>query len=124
MWDKYGKSIVAFLFTVYTVVAPLFFGDHHIDGPEWVIIVLAVANNVLVYIIPLKDTFRGAKTAIYMILAGAAVAQTLVLDGLQADDWAIIIGAAVSALLAGYAPAKSDTGTSEQVAVGPGFSTP
>lgn len=108
MWDKYGKTIVAFLFTVYTVVQPLWFGDHHIDPDEGIIIALAVGNNLLVFIIPIFPGFKGAKTVITAILASLAVAQTVIADGFQPEDWPMIIGAGIAALGVFIAPAISN----------------
>lgn len=120
MWSKYGKSIIAFLFIVYTVVAPLFFGDGHIDRSEAIIIALAVGNNLLVYIIPLSPSFRSIKTVINAVLLALVVAQTLIVDGLQPDDWTYIIGALIGGLGVAIAPAASED-QADPVAVGTGF---
>lgn len=110
MWDKYGKSIIAFLFTVYSVVQPLWFGDHHIDPDEGIIIALAIVNNLLVYLIPLSPGFKGAKTIIMALLAALVAAQSAIADGWKPEDWPIVIGAFVAALGVFLAPAISTSG--------------
>lgn len=110
MWAKYGKTILAFLFTVYTVVQPLWFGDHHIDPSEGIIIALAIGNNLLVFIIPIFPGFKASKSIITAFLAALAVAQTAIVGGLDPEDWPTIIAAFLVALGVYVAPAVSQVG--------------
>lgn len=121
MWKTYGKAMVGFLFFVWTVVAPLLTGDNHIDGAEWLIIGVGVANGLLVYAIPLNPAWSAGKTLINAVLASLAAAQTLIFDGLQPDDWTIIIGAGLAILIGWYAPTFSVRNSSTAVQVDPGF---
>jgi hypothetical protein len=122
-WQRYGKSVVAFLFTLWTVIAPLITGDGRLDRDEWIIFAIAVGNNLLVYIVPLNPLWESGKTWINAVLAALAAAQTVIVDGLQPDDWTIIIGAGLGILLGWYAPAISMNHTTEKVRVTSGFTS-
>lgn len=101
----YGKLIFSIGLALWAGISPLWFGDHHIDGYEWAVLVTLVANVALVYIVPLRPDFRWSKTIINALLASAAAAQTLAFDGYQPEDWRIIAGAAVGVLVVAWAPA-------------------
>lgn len=121
MWSKYGKAIIAALFFVWTVVAPLLTGDGAIHGIEWIIVVTGAGNAILIYVVPLNPNWALGKTFINAIMAALAVAQTLVGDGLQPDDWTIIIGAGLTILIGWYAPTISLPDTAQRVKVPSGF---
>lgn len=122
MWQKFGKAIVSWLFLVWTALAPLLTGDGRIDGfAEWSVIAVAGANGLLVYIIPLNPAWEAGKTVINAVLASLAAAQTVLGDGLQPDDWTIIIGAGLAILIGWYAPTFSAKGTGAPVRVNQGF---
>lgn len=107
-WDKNGKAVVAFLFVVWTVVAPLLFGDGHIDRDEALIIVAAIGNNLVVYIVPLNPAFKSVKTVVNFVLLILVSVQTVLADGWQLnEDLPIIIAAVVAALGVNIAPAAS-----------------
>lgn len=107
LFDKYGKSIGAFLFFLYTVAIPLWTGDHHIDGSEGLIIAVAIGNGLLVYIVPVTKSLPGLKSVVNVILAGLVVAQTQLAGGIDANDWYLIIGAVVAAIGIPILPAAS-----------------
>jgi len=122
MWQVYGKSIIAFLFFVWTAVAPLLTGDNRIDGfAEWSVIAVAAANGVLVYLIPLNPAWEAGTTVLNGVLASLATAQTVLGDGIQPDDWTIILGAGLAILIGWYAPTLSAAKTSNPVRVSTGF---
>jgi hypothetical protein len=121
MWQKYGKALVAFLFFVWTVVAPLITGDHHIDRDEWVIIGMGIGNGLLVYVVPLNPNWAAGKTVINAVMAALAAAQTVIVDGLQPNDWTIIIGAGLAILIGWYAPTLSAARSGYAVDVPTGF---
>lgn len=124
MWKNYGKSVVSLAFFVWTAIAPLLSGDGRIDGfAEWAVIAVAGANGLLVYIIPLNPSWAAGKTVINAVLASLAAAQTVIGDGLQPDDWTIIIGAGLAILIGWYAPTLSAPGTGNPVKVQPGFNS-
>jgi hypothetical protein len=106
-WQTYGKSLVAAIFAVYTVVVPLWTGDHHIDPSEGIIIALAIGNNVLVYIVPLTARFGGVKSVVSAVMAALVVAQTQIAGGLDGNDILLIVGALLATLGVVVAPAFS-----------------
>lgn len=95
-FQKYGKVLGSAAFAVYATVVPLWSGDHHIDPSEGIIIALAVANAITVYVVPVTKSFGGLKTVVNAISAGLVVAQTQIAGGLDGNDWYLIIGAVVS----------------------------
>lgn len=110
IWDKYGKSIVAFLYAIAVVFIPLFSGDHHIDPSEGIIIALAVGNNIIVYLVPLTPRFASVKTVVNALLAALAVVQTTIEGGITGNDWLLIAAAFFGALGVWLAPAASTKG--------------
>jgi hypothetical protein len=116
--SKYGKTVTAFLFTLYTVLVPLISGDHKLDGGEWVVFAIAVGNNLLVYIIPMSKSFASSKTVINSILAALAMLQTVLGGGIDMNEVALIIGAALAVLGVNIAPAFSPN-ESVKVDLGP-----
>jgi len=110
VWEKYGKSIVAFLYAIIAVVLPLFTGDHHIDASEGIIIALAIGNNLIVFIVPLSKAFGGVKSVVNALLAALAVAQVVIVNG---SDWSdpnnlmMIVSAFLVAIGVTLAPAAS-----------------
>ncbi len=122
MWSKSGKALVSLAFLVWTAIAPLLSGDGRIHGyAEWAVIAVATANGVLVYVIPLNPAWEAGKTVINAVLASLAAAQTVIGDGLQPDDWTIIIGAGLTILIGWYAPSISMSGSGAVVRVPKGF---
>jgi uncharacterized membrane protein len=117
LWDKYGKSIVAAAFAVYSVFVGLWSGDKHIDPAEGIIIALAVGNSLIVYIVPLTKSFSGVKSVVNALMAGLVVAQTQIAGGIDANDVMLIVGAIVATLGVVVAPAYSPK---EHVMVGLG----
>jgi hypothetical protein len=112
VWRKYGKTFMTGLWAIASVVIPLYSGDKHIDPKEGVIIAITVGNVLLVYFIPMKTSFRGAKSFINAVLASLAVLQTFVLNGadieaLDWNDWAMVIAAGLAVLGVTVAPAAS-----------------
>lgn len=123
MWVKYGKAVVSLLFFIWTIVAPLITGDGHIDGDEGLIIAVATVNGLLVYIIPLNPSWQAGKTVINALLASLAAAQTVIFDGLQPNDWTIIIGAGLAILIGWVAPTVSMERTDAKVQVPAGLNS-
>lgn len=121
-FKTYGKSVIAFLFVLWTAFSPLYFGDGKLEREEWIIFAVAVGNNLLVYIIPNTNKFRGVKTTINAILVALAALQTVILDGWQPDDLTVVIGALLTALGVAYVGAVSNPNT-EPVVVPKGLTT-
>lgn len=121
MWKEKGKAIVSAVFFLWTIIAPLLTGDGAIRGVEWLVIATGAGNAVLVYILPLNPAWRAGKTVTLAVMASVAAAQTVIGDGLQPDDWTIIIGAGLTILIGWYAPTVSLPASTEQVKVTSGF---
>lgn len=116
-WQVYGKSIVAALFFLWTIVAPLLTGDNRISGyVEWVIVSTGGLNMLLTYIVPLNKKFEGGKTIINGGLAALAAAQTVLADGFQYADVTIIGGAFLAIVIGWYAPAITNPTSSDPAA--------
>lgn len=109
-FQKYGKALTSFLFAVGITAWQKFSGDRSIDLTEAVVIILAFGNAALTWVVPLVPQYPWAKSAASAIVAAATVATTLVFDGIQGDDLAIIIATAAQALGVKIAPAESDNG--------------
>lgn len=120
MWRTYGKAVVAFIWAVVTVAIPLFSGDHHFDTAESVIVVIAIGNNIIVFLVPVFPQFKSLKTIVTALLASAAVLQYLVSKGgfsdLDLNDWYQVIAAFGLSLGLWYAPAASTDGPSQRMA--------
>lgn len=107
MWDVYGKAIFAAVYAVATTAIPLLSGDRHIDPSEGVAIAIAACTAVLTYLVPLFPSARWTKTAIGAVLAGLQVAATVIVGGVDPNDWLLIGAAVVGALGIAAAPARS-----------------
>lgn len=106
-WDKYGKSVLAFVYGVVTVVIPLRSGDHHIDPSEGIVIALAATNGLLVYIVPLTPRFKSIKSVVNALMAALTVASTVIIGGIDMNDWFLIGAAFLAAVGVKLAPAAS-----------------
>jgi hypothetical protein len=111
VWQKYGKAIVAFLWAVASVAIPLVSGDHHFSTAESIIVVVAIGNNIIVFLVPIFQQFKSLKTVVTALLAGLAVMQYLVgvggFSSLDMNDWYQIIAAIGVSLGLWFAPAAS-----------------
>lgn len=119
LWEKYGKSLVAAVYAVAIVAIPLWTGDRHIDPSEGIVIATAVGNAVLVWVVPLRPTFKSIKSVVNAIMAGLAVAQTQIAGGIDANDTMMIAAAVLAVLGVTVAPAAS-LGGQQPVRVGTG----
>lgn len=107
MFQTYGKSIIAGLYAVGVVAIGAFSGDHHIDPSEGVAIGIAICTALLTYLVPLVPSAPWTKTAIGAVLAGLQVAGTVIIGGVDGNDWLLIFAAVISALGIAIAPAIS-----------------
>jgi hypothetical protein len=115
MFQTYGKSIVAAIYAVAVVAVPLFSGDGHVDPSEGVAIAIAVCTAVLTYLAPLAAGARWVKTAVGAVLAGLQVLTTVIVGGVDGNDWLLIAFAVASFLGIAVAPAMSPvTGTASK----------
>ncbi|MBO4207606.1 hypothetical protein [Micromonospora echinofusca] len=113
--QKYGKAIASAVFFVLTAVYAMLSGDHRIDPEEWVAVAIAATNAIGVYLVPLTPQFGWSKTLVAGLLAALQVAATVILGGIDPDEWLLILLAVGQALGVGWAPAVSDNGVSSGV---------
>jgi peptidoglycan/LPS O-acetylase OafA/YrhL len=114
MFKKYGKALAAVAGAVLTVAYGALSGDHHIDPDEAVQIAIAAATAVGVYLVPLTPRYRWGKTAIAVILAVLQVLATVILGGLDSNEWIALVLAALTAAGVGAAPAVSSNGVTSR----------
>ena len=124
IWSKYGKAIVAFVWSVISFAIPMYTGDHHFDTAESVMLVIAIGNNIIVFLVPVFQEFKSLKTIVTAVLASAAVLQLLIgsggFDGLDLNDWYQVVAAAGVSLGLWFAPAAT-TDRPEPARVTSGF---
>jgi uncharacterized membrane protein YjjP (DUF1212 family) len=110
-WQEYGKTIVAAFWPVVALIIAQYSGDGRIDTIEGIVLATAIGNVIVVYIVPLNESFRTVKSAVNALLAAIAVAQVLIGNGgwssLDLNDWYQIIAAALLSLGVLVAPAAS-----------------
>lgn len=106
--EKYGKSLIAFLYAAAFVFIPQVSGDHHLDPNEAVNLCIAVVTAGSVYLVPLVPAAKWTKSMVAFLLAGLNIAATVILDGLSPDDWLLIATAALGAVGIAVAPAASE----------------
>lgn len=105
----YGKSILALLGGLVLTVLPMLSGDHHIDADEAVAIVIAAAQLVGVWLVPLAPQAKWAKTAVAFVLTIAQVLSTLILGGIDLQDVGVLVTAVLTFFGVAYAGAVSPT---------------
>ncbi|MEV4759230.1 hypothetical protein AB0J86_29605 [Micromonospora sp. NPDC049559] len=110
MLKKYGKALAAVIGAALTVAYGALSGDQHIDPDEAVQIAIATATAVSVYLVPLAPQYRWAKTAIAIVLSVLQVLTTVLLGGLDSNEWIALLLAALTAAGVGVAPAVSSNG--------------
>lgn len=115
--QKYGKAFASVVFFVLTAAYTMLSGDQHIDPEEWVAVAIAAASAVGVYLVPLAPQYRWGKTAVAVVLAALQVAATVILGGIDSNEWLLIVLAVGQALGVAAAPAVSDNGVSSKAGV-------
>lgn len=123
MFRRYGKPIVSVLvgvaFALYLALGPASPGGAGITAIEAVLIATALAQAFGTYIVPLAASAPWGKTAVGAVLAGLAVAVTVLGDGWQAQQDIFIIAFEVAAALGiTIAPAISDNGARARTGLG------
>lgn len=110
MIRKYGKAIAAVIAAALTVAYGALSGDKHVDPDEWIQILIAVTTAVGVYVVPLAPGYRWGKTAVAVVLSVLQVLATVILGGLDANEWIALALAGLTVVGVGAAPAISDNG--------------
>jgi peptidoglycan/LPS O-acetylase OafA/YrhL len=113
--NKYGKAIAAVIGAILTAVYAATSGDNRIEPDEWLAVAIAATTAIGVYLIPLDARFRWGKTAVGVLLAVLQAATTLILGGLDSNEWILLVLAGLTALGVIAAPAISDNGVAASV---------
>lgn len=108
--QKYGKAIAAVIAAALTVAYGALSGDQRVDPDEWIQIAIAVTTAVGVYLVPLAPGYRWGKTAVAVVLSVLQVLATVILGGLDPNEWIAVALAALTVVAVGAAPAISDNG--------------
>jgi len=106
-FDHYGKTLLSGLFALFVFVLPLYSGDKRIDGVETVMVAMAVGNALMVYVVPITPKLPWLKSFTNAVLAGLVVLQSVMGNGVDLNEMAMIIGAVLAALGVVIAPAAS-----------------
>ena len=114
IFRKYGKAIVAVIGAAATVGYGALSGDQRIEADEAVQIAIATATAVGVYLIPLAPQYPWAKTAVAVVLGVLQVLATLIIGGLDTNEWIALALATVTTLGVAVAPAVSDNGVANR----------
>ncbi|MEN3609348.1 hypothetical protein [Plantactinospora sp. ZYX-F-223] len=112
MIRKYGKALAAVAGAALTVAYGALSGDQRIEPDEAVQIAIAAATAIGVYLVPLTPQYRWGKTAVAVVLSVLQVLATVILGGLDSNEWIALLLAALTVLGVGAAPAVSSNGTS------------
>ncbi|MFY1673433.1 hypothetical protein ACN27G_26285 [Plantactinospora sp. WMMB334] len=111
---KYGKALAAVAGAALTVAYGALSGDQRIESDEAVQIAIAAATAIGVYLVPLTPQYRWAKTGVAVVLSVLQVLATVILGGLDSNEWIALLLAALTVLGVGAAPAVSSNGTGNQ----------
>ena len=122
-FTKYGKTIVAALYSLALILVPQLTGDGRWDRDEILVFAVSVGNVILVYYVPLNNSYKWVKTVVHFFLAALGVAQLQLVDGsLSGDDWMLVLAAGLSVIGVTWASAAS-LKQLQPVVVGKGFTT-
>lgn len=103
----YGKAWIAIAYAVAVAVQVALGGDGRIEADEWVQMGIALATAVAVYMVPITTNYKWMKTAVAVVLALLQALATVLLDGLEPNDWLTLVLAALGAIGVFFAPATS-----------------
>ncbi len=110
MFQKYGKAIASTFFAALIAVYAATSGDNAIEPTEWVAVAIAFTGALGTYLVPLAPEYRWGKTAVNTLLAVLQVLATLILGGLDGNEWILLLLTAGQALGVIAAPSVSDNG--------------
>lgn len=116
---KYGKAIAAVVGAGLTVAYGALSGDQRIESDEAVQIAIAAATAVGVWVVPLAPQYRWGKTAVAAVLAVLQVLTTVIVGGLDSNEWIALALAALTVVGVGAAPATSANGISSSSPAAP-----
>jgi hypothetical protein len=114
--EKYGKAIAAVIGAILTAVYAAVSGDNRIEADEWISVAIAATIAIGVYLVPLDPRYRWGKTAVGVLLAVLQAATTLILGGLDSNEWILLVLAGLTAAGVVVAPAISNNGVAANAA--------
>jgi hypothetical protein len=122
MFRRFGKPImsviVAAALVLYAQLADTSPGGTGIVDVEWVLIGIGATQALQTYVIPLAGDYPWSKTAAAATLAGLQVLVTVIVGGLDTQEWLLIGFAVAGALGVAVAPAVSDNGVRARAGLG------
>jgi hypothetical protein len=110
--QRFGKAIAAVVYFLLVAAYAALSGDNHIDPDEGVAVAIAAVTAVGVYVIPLAPQMRWGKAAVAILLGVLQVLATVILGGLDGNEWILLGLTAASMVAGGVLPARSDNGVS------------
>ncbi len=119
MFGRFGKPLASVV--VAALVALKVALSDGITADEAVIIALALANAVLVYVVPLVPEYRWVKSFVGVAIAILTALATLILDGFSGDDAILLLLVAAQAAGVVGAPAQSDNGVTSRPVTADGY---
>lgn len=102
----YLKAITAFALAIVTVVAAQL-TDNRITPSEWIVIAIAAANGVSVYLVPNLPTGVAQYVKALVVVVGAvlaAVTDQVLSAGISPQEWLVLGAVALQALMVFLAP--------------------
>ncbi len=109
---KHGNAISAAVYLALVAAYAAMSGDSRIEPDEWVAIAIAFVNAVGVYLIPLSPGARWTKTAVNILLGVLQVLATVILGGLDSNEWILLGLTAANLIAGGTLTSTSDNGVS------------
>lgn len=110
---NYGKAIMAVIAAVLAALAAALSGDNRVDATEWVNVVILAAGAAAVFAAPNVPGARYTKVILAVITAMAAVAASVITDGISLTDWLQLALAGLGAIgvySAPYLPGPDTSG--------------
>lgn len=111
---RYGKAIAAVVGAALMVAYGALSGDQRVEQEEAVQIAIAAATAVGVWLVPLAPQYRWGKTAVAVVLAVLQALTTVILGGLDANEWIALALAGLTVVGVGVTPAVSANGVTSR----------
>lgn len=103
-FQKYGKTVGAFLVAVLVTVQAALSGDGHVSGEEAFQIAVSAATALGVYLVPAVPQWPWMKTAQAALLAAVTAAGSYAVDGWSSADTAALVLAVLGVIVVGVLP--------------------
>lgn len=112
--SRYGKAISAVVYFALVAAYAALSGDNRVEPDEWVAVAIAGVNAVAVYVMPLAPGATWAKTAINVLLGVLQILATVILGGLDSNEWILLALTAANLIGGGALTSVSDNGISSK----------